>query len=664
MSAAEWVGYQLAVHPKLHRVTLLCLATHLLALWSVVAAPPALASTMAGALDWAGLADSHGIPPGAYYLSVASTTEVISKAGPHLSAKDPSSWMTWGAYAITSGITHDTMASWLQAQASLYIAMLTFAVWLLRFAMSSTWLYWLATWFRPLLEILRRLLVDLLVFPICLTLGLGVGAWHILGRGHRGRGWGLMISAVAIGALGLVLTRDPLNELYSDNGLLTKARNLGFSAAQAAMYNHSIGAGATGQMQHLTGALLDAMLRAPLQIHNFGMVIDGVGNCGSAWDTAIRAGQPDGPAHAMRPLEQGGCGAASALSYAQHLDGSNFAVGILLGLLGLAFSFFIVYLAYSYVMVACAAFVTGIMALFTAGPAMIAGHPRRRAARRLKEFFKHVFRVFVYVTYASLAAVVILRIAAPGGYAAQVNMTHPVALLMLVALASVIATGLFWWLKRELGDHTRSDLIHSVRDVGDAVRSGYDRGQQAYGRGRAFYERGRERLSRRGGGANSGGGDGDSRGGGDEPLTGRPVGGRPPGGRPASNGPRRTAQAAATVGGKVVGPEAAVVTTMTETATAGAGRVTQQDSSARRDGSSSSSDATVQARRSSPDSPPPEPVSGRDRSLGGRDGGRQRDAGRAQSKGQRRDDSSVSHRVGDQGAGNQDHPDAPVRGRS
>ena len=43
--------------------------------------------------------------------------------------------------------------------------MITLALWLLRFAMSSTWLYWLATWFRPLFEVAAQLLADLWVFP-------------------------------------------------------------------------------------------------------------------------------------------------------------------------------------------------------------------------------------------------------------------------------------------------------------------------------------------------------------------------------------------------------------------------------------------------------------------------------------------------------------------
>ena len=149
-------------------------------MWALAAAPPALASTMAGALNWTGITDSYGVPVGAYFLSTVDTMEAITEGGPDVNVVDPGCWVRWGHTRSPPGLTHDTIASWLQAQASVYIFMLTAGLWLLRFAMSSTWLYWLATWFRPIFDVLRHLLVDLHVFPICLALGLGVGAYHIL----------------------------------------------------------------------------------------------------------------------------------------------------------------------------------------------------------------------------------------------------------------------------------------------------------------------------------------------------------------------------------------------------------------------------------------------------------------------------------------------------
>ena len=385
MHPAEWFGYQLAIHPWLRRTLSYWAATQFLTIWAMAAAPRAVAATMNTALNWTGITDSAGVPIGAYFLSTVDTLEAITNGGPDVNFYDPSTWIQWGVHSVTTGITHDTIATWIQAEASLYIFMLTAVLWLLRFSMSSTWLYWLATWFRPIFEVLHRFLTDHHFYAICLLLGVAVGAYHVLVRGHHGRGTGIILTAFAIMILGVYLLRDPIGELYSDNGLLNQARGLGFSTAQAALNNGPITTGGSAtQLSQLTSQLVDALVRAPLQIWNFGTPVDDIGSCGPAWSHAILTGVRDAPAHAMQ-----GCGAPQALGYARSIDGSIFALGLGYIVLGLLFAIFVSYVSYSYAMVIGAAFLNAILALFAAGPAMIHGAPRARARRRLKEFFRH-----------------------------------------------------------------------------------------------------------------------------------------------------------------------------------------------------------------------------------------------------------------------------------
>ena len=80
--AAERLGYLLATRPTLRRCLILWLTTNIAALWSVTAAPPAFAATMAGTLNWTRITDSHGVPLGTYYLSTVGTSEAITEAGP------------------------------------------------------------------------------------------------------------------------------------------------------------------------------------------------------------------------------------------------------------------------------------------------------------------------------------------------------------------------------------------------------------------------------------------------------------------------------------------------------------------------------------------------------------------------------------------------------
>ena len=125
--AAEWLGYQMAVRPKLRRVSAIWLSTHMLSLWALALAPRAMAYPVVNAMAWTGITDSHGVPLGNYYLSTVSTAEAIAEAGPDLSL-DPSSWAGWLASSLTVGFTHDSIASVLQFEVSIYILMVTMAL--------------------------------------------------------------------------------------------------------------------------------------------------------------------------------------------------------------------------------------------------------------------------------------------------------------------------------------------------------------------------------------------------------------------------------------------------------------------------------------------------------------------------------------------------------
>ncbi|PJE01593.1 hypothetical protein [Mycobacterium sp.] len=618
----EYLAYQFATRPRLRRIATLGFTSHLLMTWALVSAPQAAASTLTGALNWTGVTDSHGVPVGNYYLSVVTTSEAISKAGPELTT-DPTSWTRWLANAVTTGLTHEIIVETIQSEAALYIFMVATSLWLLRFAMSNTWIYWLANWFRPLFEVLRSLLTELWVFPLCILAGLAVGAYHMLWHGRKGYGAGITLSAFVIGILGMVLTRDPLSDLSNDNGLLGQARALGFKVAQAFANNGPItGGGTNAQLQHLTGLIADATLRTPLQLMNFGTTVDDIGGCGNAYTAAILGGKPDGPAHAM-----GSCGAQQALAFAQHLNGANLALGVFYLMLGAVFTFFVLYATYSYVMVCCAAFINALIAVAAAAPAMIHGQPRKRALRRLSLFFKHALLVFVYTTYISVAAVIVLKMAARGGYADQVGMSHPLARLIMIGLIAAVAIGGLRWLKRELGDHTRRDITHLVNDLNRTARRGYEQGRDRVQQARTL-ALGLSGAPTHTLGTTSAKGGGQAPD--DPPLTGPPVPGRPPGGRPLSSSKRTpppatqadraarghtaTAQAGATA---FLAPEAAAAAAITSRVTQGRQRGANQRSAAAKaphpyPGNAAGNGQLDPRHHGADQAPPtPEPVAGR-----------------------------------------------------
>ena len=646
MTIAQWVGYQLAIHPTLRRVGALWAITQWLAIWSVMGAsraaadgepPPVMASTLAGALNWTGITDSHGIPPGALFLSTVGTDEAITQAGPAVDIKDPSTVLRWAGNAATTGVTHDTVMQLLRAEASSIIVMMTLSVWFLQFAVSFVYVRWFAVWLRPFFTVIQHMLTEYLVFPICLTLGLAVGAWHYLWHGRRGHGTGIMLSTIAIGVIGYVLATRSLTELYKDDGPLDQARNLAFRAAQAFLHNGAItpadtdpwvsahpAHGSSAQMHGLTTLIVDSTIRPLLQIMNFGTTIDQDPVCSRAYDTAILRGIADAPAHAMRE-----CGNLAALSYAQHLDGGNLGLGAFFIAMGGIFSLFVAYVVYSLVMVGAAALITGVIAVCSAGPAMIHGEPQERARHRVKSVFRHLVMVFSYVLYACGAAVAIYKMAAHGGWADQVGMSHPVAKLVMLTLISAVALGVFWWLKRELGDRTRAALTHAISSAYHHARGGYERGRQTYQRGR--------KLGRKLSGADSQATqDAISGGGTDTPFTGKPAPGRPPGGRPptaplgrrppggpAPPAPNPAGAAAAAPGRAASGAaagQAGAAAVVAPEAVIGAAVAAEATRRLRRDRTNRNDDRNPQAR--SQDTPPrPAPVGDSSASpVFGRDG--------------------------------------------
>lgn len=517
--AIEWLAYWMACHPRLRRVIAVCAAVEFAALWSVIAAPPAFAASLASAMNWTGITDSTGAPLGDYYLSVISTSEAISNTTDDLGF-NPGTWIPWMADVMSTAVSHETVTWVLKAQAALYVVVMALALWLLRFAITGQWLSWLAEWFQPLFATIQKLLNDLWVVPICLLIGLALAGWKIFFEHQRGRGWGMVIVTFIVGIVGIVLTRDPLKQVGGEDGMLATARTTGFQVAQAAFGNGPFGSGTVDdQANRFISEIATATVRHPFQLFNFGTVIDTHSGCGAAWNAALRQGNPSGPVRAMEK-----CGYPRAYEYAQALDGTNVALGGIFFLLGAVFVAFIIYVAYSHVLLGAATFLNVTISLFTAPAAMIAGRPRQRAWRRLKLILRQALLVFAYILYLSVAAMLILHTTKSGGLAAKVGIDHPVPKMLLTALVCTGAILLFRWLKKELGDESFGQLKSVYDKTVDAGRSGAARAKDSVGRAAGSGAQILDKIGR----GKRGDDDGDD----DSSPLGSPVQGRPAGGNP------------------------------------------------------------------------------------------------------------------------------------
>ena len=274
------------------------------------AAPRAAASTNAAVLNWTGLTDSYGVPIGDYCLALASVPEQITQAGPGI-GWDPASWAQWSLHAMAVVAANLTTAHILTAEAGCFIGVIAVALWVMKTTVSAYWLAVVGEVARAIAGGVVHATAALGVLLAVIPIGVFAGVLAVR-RGEAGRGTTMILSALGMPALSVALFADPAGEMYGPHGLLAFGRRVGFSVAQAARPGGALpGTGMGGQVQSLTASLITHTVREPLQLWNFGHVVDHVAGCGPAWSAAVRSAVSDAPIRAM-----GRCGDRSALAYA------------------------------------------------------------------------------------------------------------------------------------------------------------------------------------------------------------------------------------------------------------------------------------------------------------------------------------------------------------
>lgn len=437
--------YWYLTHPRSGRPLLVLAVVHALAITATVAAPTASASTNAMVLNWTGLKDTYGVPLGNYYLSLPTIREQITEAGPDI-GWTPDSWMAWTLHAMETMAFNVTSASILTAEAGLFIGIIALALWLMKMTVSTYWLTVIGEIARAVTNAVITVTTQLGLLLIAIPIGVFAGVVTIH-RGEAGRGWTMILIALTMPALSIAIFANPAGLMYGEGGLLEFARRVGFSVAQAATPGHNGafgGVGSGGQVDALTASMITHTVREPLQLWNFGQVIDRVGGCGAAWSAAVNRGAPDGPIRAMQS-----CGNTAAVSYAQHLDGTNIWVGLIFVVVALLLGAFMVLSGWAVLKVSVKAIYTTVILLPTLWLGAIPGAPQRRATAVVWQFFRHAIEVLVYIIFVSVMGLAVESIVA-GRLPAQLGGTNPFAHVLMMGAVSVAAMMLLRYIRADL----------------------------------------------------------------------------------------------------------------------------------------------------------------------------------------------------------------------
>ena len=451
-------AYWLARHRRVRCNVRVFLVLQALSAMAVGTAPAAGASTNAVVLNWTGLHDSYGVPVGDYYLSLASVRDQLIAAGPQGSAWDPATWGAWMVHGWDVLLTSVAAASMLTAEAGFFVGVITLALWVMRMTISTYWLTVIGEVARAITTAVINVTTRWGLIAVAVPVGVFLGVLAVR-RGEAGRGATLILTALTMPALAATIFSDPAGMMYGPDGLLAFGRRIGFSTAQAATHNGPVsGGGFTGQVDTLTASLITHAVREPLQVFNFGHVVDRVGGCGAQWSAAVRAGASDGPITAMAR-----CGDGAAVRYAQHLDGTNVWTGVVLVAAALLFGWFMVSAGASVFMASLRALYTTVKLVPSLLAGAISGAPQRHAHAVVWQFFKHGLEVTVFIVFVSVIGLAIERlIAAP--LPAELGGANPFAHVVMMGAASVAALYLL--------RHIRADLAGRPAGPGLLVRGG------------------------------------------------------------------------------------------------------------------------------------------------------------------------------------------------
>ncbi len=459
----------LAGHPRCRRAVVTLTLTYTLSLMALLCAPSAVAASGSAALGWTGLRDADRVPIGFYFLSLVSVREAATNNGQDVSLLDPGTWMPWMAAAMERAVDNATAAWWLSMIAGTFIFVMAAALWFLRFALSTGWLVAIAHFAVPLSTAVTSLVNSMALGSIAVTLCV-IGAGYHMMRGQPGRGWAMIGTALALTVLLATVLSDPIGDLYSEHGLLAVGRGTGLEIAQAATgAPFASGVSLDAKLDALMANIVTAGVRHPLQVLNYGMVVDDIGGCRQAWNAAIiSAGGVDGPgpAHAMAT-----CGAPQALAYAQRLGGSDATLGLVLLLVAAVVSFFYFYVGLSAMLVGIKALYNGILI----GPAFLIGMIGfGRALAFAKhcgtELVLHAVQLMVFEVYLAVSAIGLTWVLTTEAMGPATSSAIPRVLI------TAVVAGLLW-LGFRIVD--RSFHTDSLGTIGHQVSSAWQAGTGA-----------------------------------------------------------------------------------------------------------------------------------------------------------------------------------------
>lgn len=317
----------------------------------------------------------------------------------------------------------------------MFLMFMALILWLYKFAMSMGWLAWMAALFAPLFTVVVQVVNRLGLIPAGLMAGVVVGAIVVL-AGERGRGTAMIVAAFAIGLFGLVLFANPMDDLYSETGMLAQIRHLGFQLGEV-IHGNGVLSGNTGtaQLDSAMTGLATNLMQDPNMLINFGHVLGP--QCQGPYAEALNTADSTKALDLIK-----GCDVA-AFNYASNLSWQSLGSVIVFCFLMTVIGLFVIYVVVAQVGVAFKGGAYALAAIPTLGPGMIPGPTQRFWLTLVKNFGLHFLEWLLYTVFVSVVGLFIMS-AVGDDFAARTGVNHPVVKFLVAAMMSTAAIWAFY----------------------------------------------------------------------------------------------------------------------------------------------------------------------------------------------------------------------------
>ncbi|MEU7766509.1 hypothetical protein AB0B25_15435 [Nocardia sp. NPDC049190] len=276
-----------------------------------------------------------------------------------------------------------------------YMVLVTSAVWVIGFAMSFRWLDPFGNALQGVADALTGQIATPVLLMVAASIGAFFVAWFVM-RGYHAKAAMQVVTMVGVGLLGPIVLAEPLAEVMSSNGLLATGRDLGISVA-AGLHGH-VRPDPDQLVASMQADMADNFARHPVQVWNFGHVVDRSPNCRAAWSAGVRAGDDTRVLNGMRT-----CGDSAAYVEADHPGMGQIGSGLVLLVCGTIVLCFGSYLGLKVIWAALDAMYHAFMAIFgVAAGGFVYGPTQTFLVRNLVDSFVAAARMTIFTLFLAV----------------------------------------------------------------------------------------------------------------------------------------------------------------------------------------------------------------------------------------------------------------------